>query len=390
MREMTAAPVEHPLLDFGGPGFAATETRTPVVFLSEARVNLLAATAAAGKKAVLVTDELSLLTPALAAVWREAGAAWVVRSRSRVGGRLPTPPEEVPVAGALPTWVRDHPPTRHTLREGFSGRRLDSVGDVLTAAPVRGADDVDLGFLRPTPADAVQLSVLVSLRHPARSSTLLGGPAAGLAELVTGRPPRVWGAHEPAGEVWDRETLTTVVRDRMPGPLLTVVSGEGFAATLTVQRTSSGIEEITEAQLSLGVPSTLAFEDLRRRLLDWLAELTATTMPLVALVLARPGRADLLVPPLLTHPPTPLALLIGPPGVRGMKVDVDALVTRFGALRVGRPRIPGVLFGLGTLGEPGWQRLDEVLGAVGREQVLAATGLAPRHLEGGPTDAQQP
>lgn len=349
MREMTG-PVEHPLLDFGGPGFAATETRTPVVFLTEGRVNLLAATAAAGKRAVLVTDELCVLTPALAAVWREAGAGWVVRSR---GG----------------------------LREGFGGRKLASVGEVLTASPVRGVDDVDVGFLRPTPADAVQLSVVVSLRHPARSSTLLGGPAAGLSELATGRPPRVWGAHEPAGEVWDRSVLTTFVRGRMPGPLLTVVSGEGFAATLTVQRTSSGVEEITEAQLSLGVPSTVAFEDLRRRLLDWLADLTATAMPLVALVLARPGRADLLVPPLLTHPPTPLALLIGPPGVRGMEVDVDALVTRFGALRVGRPRIPGVLFDLGTLGEPGWQRLDAVLSAVGREQVLAATGLAPRHLE---------
>ena len=367
MREMTAAPVEHPLLDFGGPGFAATETRAPVVFLTEGRVNLLAATEAAGKRAVLVTDELSVLTPALAAVWREAGAAWVVRSHSRVGGR---------------------PPTRHSLREGFRGRKLDSVGEVLTASPVRGVDDVDVGFLRPTPADAVQLSVLVSLRHPARSGTLLGGPAAGLAELVTGRPPRVWGAHEPVGEVWDREALTTFVRGQMPGPRLTVVSGDGFAATLTVQRTSSGIEEITEAQLGLGVPSTVAFGELRRRLLTWLAELTGTSMPLVALILARPGRADLMVPPLLTHPPTPLALLIGPPGVRGMGVDVDAMVTRFGARRVGRPRIPGVLFDLGTLGEPGWQRLDAVLSAVGRDQVLAATGLTSRHLEGAPADGQ--
>lgn len=355
--------VEHPLLDFGGAGFAATETRTPVVFLSAGRVSLLAAAQAAGKRAVLVTDELSVLTPALAAVWREAGAGWVVRSRSG-------------------------------LREGFTGRKLASVADLLTVARAREVDDIDLGYLRPTPADAVQVSLIVSLRHPARAETLLGGPAEELASLLTGRPPRLWGPLEPVGQVWDRTALTAFGQQQMPGPVLMVASGGGFAATVQVQRTSSGLEEITEAQVSLGVPSTTGFEDQRRRLLTWLADLTARSMPLAALVLARPGRADLLVPPLLTHPLTPLALLIGPPGVRAMKIDVDAMVDRFGALRVGRPRIPGVLFGLGTLGEPGWQRLDAVLTAVGREEIAAATGLSLRHLSPlepeGAGDGQQP
>jgi hypothetical protein len=148
-----------------------------------------------------------------------------------------------------------------------------------------------------------------------------------------------------------------------------------------VQRTAQGVEEITEAQLNLGVPSTVAFGDQRTRLLSWLADLTATAMPLVALVMARPGRADLLLPPQLTHPPTPVALLIGPPGVRALSIDVDAMVERFGALRVGRPRIPGVLFPLGALGEPTWSRLDEILSAIGRDRVSEQIGLSPRHLE---------
>ena len=349
MREITLSPVEHPLLDFGGVGFAATETRTPVVFLSAGRVSLLAAAQAAGKRAVLVTDELSVLTPALATVWREAGAGWVVRSRSG-------------------------------LREGFSGRRLASVADLLTASPVQQIEDVDLGFLRPHPADAVQVSVVVSLRHRARTGTLLGGPAEALAELVSGRPPRVWGPHEPAGQPWSRAELTEFARSQMPGPVLMLAGGEGFTTSLQVQRTDVGLEEITEAQLNLGVPTTLAFAAQRRRLVDWLAELTATAMPLVGLVLARPGRADLMVPPVLTHPPTPLALLIGPPGVRAIGIDVDAMVRRFDALRVGRPRIPGVLFSLGTLGEPGWDRLDEVLNAIGPDKIAEATGLPERHL----------
>jgi Family of unknown function (DUF6177) len=267
------------------------------------------------------------------------------------------------------------------LREGFTGRRLSSVGDVLVAPPVREIDDVDLGFLAPTAADAVQLSVVVSLRHQPRVGTVLGGPAAQLAELATGRPPLVWGAHEPAGQRWDRAELTQFTRTQMPGPVLLVSAGDGFTANLIVQRTAQGVEEITEAQLSLGVPSTVEFAELRTRMLSWLVDLTATAMPLVGLVMARPGRADLLIPPLLTHPPTPLALLIGPPGVRGMGVDVDAMVERFGALRVGRPRIPGVLFPLGTLGEPTWSRLDTILNAIGREQVSELIGLSPRHLE---------
>ena len=349
MRESTAGPVEHPLLDFGGEGFAATETRTPVVFLSAGRVSLLAAAQAAGKRAVLVTDELCVLTPALATVWREAGAGWVVRSRSG-------------------------------LREGFSGRRLDSVADLLVATRVQEIDDVDLGFLRPTPADAVQVSVVVSLRHRARTDTLLGGPAEALAQLASGRPPRVWGPHEPAGQPWSRAQLTEFARSQMPGPVLVLTSGDGIVSTVQVQRTASGLEEITEAQLSLGVPTTVDFADQRRRLVDWLADLTATAMPLIGLVLARPGRADLMVPPVLTHPPTPLALLVGPPGVRALGIDADDMVRRLGALRVGRPRIPGLLFSLGTLGDPGWDRLDAVLDAIGRDKVAEATGLSPRHL----------
>jgi hypothetical protein len=350
VREVALGPVPHPLLDFGDEGFAATETRAPVVFLCAGRVSLLAHAAEANRRAVLVTDELCLLTPALAAVWREAGAGWVVRSHSG-------------------------------LREGFTGRRLIAVGDVLVTPPVRDIDDVDLGFLRPTVADAVQLSVIVSLRHQPRSGTVLGGPAAQLAELVTGRPPRVWGPHEPAGQRWDASELTRFARTQMPGPVLLVSAGDGFAANLFVQRTAQGVEEITEAQLSLGVPSTVAFADQRTRILTWLADLAATAMPLVGLVLARPGRADLLIPPRLTHPPTPLALLIGPPGVRALGIDVDAMVERFGGLRVGRPRIPGILFPLGTLGEPTWSRLDTILSAIGGEQVSELIGLSPRHLE---------
>jgi Family of unknown function (DUF6177) len=358
MREQSLSAVRHPLLDFGGRAdgrdgdemaYAATESRSPVIFLNAGRISLLAQARDEGRRVVLVTDELSCLTPGFAEVWREAGAAWVVRSPNG-------------------------------LREGFTGRRLSEVGEVFTAPGIRSVDDVDLDFLRSGAATAVQVMAVVSLRHRARATTILGGPMDELAKIATGAGPRVWGAHEPAGNLWNREELTSFARSQMPGPVLLLGVARGFRSTLTVQRTSAGIEEITEAQLSFGVPSTVAFEDHRSRLMSYLSRLAEGSMPLVGLIMARPGRADLLIPAFLQHPPTPMALLIGPPGVRALDISVDQMRQQFGAVSVGRPRIPGLLFSLGSLGEQTWPLLDAILTAIGSDQVNEILGLSPRHM----------
>ena len=81
MREQSLSAVRHPLLDFGGSAegqegagmaYAATESRSPVIFLNAGRISLLAQAREQGRRVVLVTDELSCLTPAFAEVWREA------------------------------------------------------------------------------------------------------------------------------------------------------------------------------------------------------------------------------------------------------------------------------------------------------------------------------
>jgi hypothetical protein len=349
MREFAAGLVDHPELDFDGEGFAATETRSPVVFLDAGRVSFLETARDAGKRAVLVTDEISVLTPALASVWQEPDAAWVVRS----------------TAG---------------LRDGFTGRRLTSVGDVLTAAPVQAIDDVAVDFLRPSSADAVQVNAVVSVRHGTWETTQLGGPAAALAELTTGSPLRLWGPYEPLGRHWDRVELTKFAREQAPGPARLLMAARGLAVIVQVRSTRSGLEEMTEAHVSLGAPSPTGLDDQHARLLSWLTNLADTAMPLAGLVLARRGRDDLLAPSRLTHRPAPIAFLIGPPAVDAMKVDVDDMVARFGAIRVGRPNSPGALFRLGGLDGSGWERLGELLDAVGREQLATTTGLSLRHL----------
>ena len=130
---LDAPGVAHPLVDAygmsedGGP-FVVTESRASVVFLEPGRVNLLRLAAERGTRVVLVTDELSNLTPAFAEVWRAARAGWVVRS---------------PVEG---------------LRDGFTGRRLAHPSESLDDRPVTAPKEVAVGFLRGGSADAIEMT----------------------------------------------------------------------------------------------------------------------------------------------------------------------------------------------------------------------------------------
>jgi Family of unknown function (DUF6177) len=327
-----------------------------VIGLNGGRISLLGLAAEHHVRAVLITDGGSALTPAFAEVWREAGAAWVVRSENG-------------------------------LREGFSGRRLAEIAEVFRGAPPGDIDEIDPGFLEPAPATAVRVLALVSLRHRAQPTTVLGEPASRLAEVLTRHPPSVWGAWEPAGNRWDRTELTAFVRQQMPGPVVVVGSGPRSTATITVQRTDRGVEEVSQIHAELGSPEPGRFDSIRLQILTYLSDLAAAAMPLVGLVLARPGPPDLLVRSQIMVPPTPLALLIGPPGVRGLKLDISALIERFGALAVGRPQIPGLLFQLhGSPPDP-WSRLDEIVTAIGRDRLSEVLGLTPQLITGPATPA---
>jgi hypothetical protein len=57
-------------------------------------------------------------------------------------------------------------------------------------------------------------------------------------------------------------------------------------------------------------------------------------------------------------------------------LPVAELEARFGAEQVGRPRIPGLLFSLGSLGDPTWQRLDDILATFPRDRLDEVLGLS--------------
>ena len=97
----------------------------------------------------------------------------------------------------------------------------------------------------------------------------------------------------------------------MPDETVVFAGGPGLAATLSAQRTRFGIEEVTHAHLGLARPSEADFTAVRDRLDESLRHLAVTAMPLVALLLTRPARRDLLVPPFLPPPPVPLTCSSG-------------------------------------------------------------------------------
>jgi hypothetical protein len=262
------------------------------------------------------------------------------------------------------------------LRDGFTGRALESVEDVWRPRPISYADDLAVSHLRPVRLDAMQITAIASVRHPARTSTVLGATVAELSEAVLGSPPRAWGPNEPLGAAWDRRAVTELLRDRMPGEAAVFAGGPGLAAVVSAQRTRFGVEELTNAQLALDRPSEVDFAAVRSRLASALRHLASTSMPLVALLLARPARRDLLVPPFLPPVPLPLTLLIGPPAVRSFDLDPAEMRERHGAETVGRPRVPGLLFDLGPLEPTAWERLDAILSDFDRDQLDAALGLA--------------
>lgn len=359
-RQIPVTDIGHPLADrvgtaTDGTEWVATETRSTVVHLSATRLNFLTMAIRDGRRPIVISDELSRLTPSFSRVWRLAGGCWVVRE------------------------------TTGAIRNGFDGRRLEQIEDVWLLPVPRELDELSVNFLRPVPAQTFQLTLMMTLRHPARDTTVLGAALEQLTETI-GRVlgtsddvpvdvgPRVWGLYEPAGARWNRLALTESIREHMPDETAAFVAGPGLRATVTAQRTQHGVEETVHATVALGQPTQAVFDRLRVELSLTLQRLTETLMPLVATLLVRPGPADLLVPPYLNAPPIPLALLIGAPGVRSFALDPDQMRNEFGARAGGRPRIPALLFELGALEPEAWLRLDAILGRLNPELLATALG----------------
>ena len=342
----------HPEIDAELDLAFVTETRAEVAYLSESRASLLDY-AAGARTVILASGESTRLTYPLREALLDAGGRWVVREP---GG---------------------------TLRDGVDGYRLTSIDDAIARGPITHADDVAEGYLRSARASMVHLVVSLSVRHRSARTTVLGGPAQLISEVLTGAAPTGWGLHEPALVAWDRHRLTEVCRRRMPRETTLIVVGAPplpVIGTVRAARTAHGLEETTQLVAAIGAPGSEEARHVVERLPDLFAALSTRPLPLFGFVTARTGRDDLTLPSTLEAPASPLGMLLGPPGVRELDLDGAALAERFGGRVLGRPRTPGLYVPLGGFDRSGGSDLDAVLDAIGRERVHAALAVAGSSL----------
>lgn len=354
--------MEHPLVDGTGDGYVVSETVLPVVALTPMRADLFLRAAAEQRRVVFLTPDTARLTESLRQVLDGADGRWVVRAAD----------------GAL--------------RDGLTGASLNGVADAFRA-PGR-QDAVDPRYLEVPRPEQVQFVVSASIRHRADAGVRLGRAWETFAALGPGTTPHGWGTHEPVEAEWDKDAMTAAARARMPHDArFTVVGDEHapLAGSLTARRTDVGVEEVVTGLVGVGAPGTAGVQRAHDAATVLLADLCRTALPLVAMVFARVGSADLTVRPVLEQDPEPVAMLLGAPAVKGLGLDVDEMRERFGAERVGRPRVPSLVLrfrdGPSRPDATGWERLRPVVDHLGRDAVEWLTG---RDLGPGRTSEDHP
>lgn len=358
---MTSATIEHPLVDAAGLGWAETRTRAAVIALTVGMADFLHRVSVAGDRPIVVSDPHARMTQPLVHALADIGGHWVVRTDD------------------------------DGLYDARTGAHLTAAHEVLGLGRHPSRHGVHPAFLRVPIASRLQLVLTVATRHRVSRPVRLGGVAETALELLAGARPSAWGATEPLVAPWDRDQLTEYSRRRMPHDSRWALVGgapQHAIATLDVARTTEGLEETSRLWIDVAGAGDPRAAGLAGEARQALARTAENGMPLLGVALAHVGPPDLTRRALAEPPPQPLALLIGPPGVRGLGIEPRRWVDELGAALIGSPRLPGVLLTLGSVDGGGWERLGEVLGAADPDRVGELLSLAPivaaQLREGGP------
>lgn len=329
---MTAA---HPAVDFLTDRVAVVMQDRPVVPLSSWLADVIRICAENDKGLQLITPGGSRLTTAL----------------------------HTALDGPDTRWVVNTPDGHH---DGHSGRPLGWTGNAFepldppTLAP---------HFTDGPPPPAWHLTISLQVRHRVSESLVLGGALEHLVGRLTGHPPAGWGTAEPATQLWDRQSLTSLCRERAPrrtylcavgtaarsdhpivgGPVLatTVVSRPPESVMETIRCTAVSTEPVAAEALTQTVRELAAAYDVRQ-----------------LLVQQAPGQADTTHASHWTGLTTPVALLAGPEVVAarpaGDLTDIGALTTT----RLGERSRTAYWYVLHSYGEDpaqAWSRLEQVV-----------------------------
>ncbi|SIO86105.1 DUF6177 family protein [Nocardiopsis sp. JB363] len=239
---------------------------SPVVGLSAAIADALAAGARDSRGLQVLTPASAHITHSLRKVLAASGCRWVVEG--------PGNGHYDGLTGMPLTWEDDL---------GFQARR--------DGAPPALAEQ------RGDPGLALDLHFI----HPAEADLRLGEMVEHTTKLMCGEPPTAWGTNEPALMAWDPGRLTDLCRGRAPNPTRVVFSGPGFAGTLNVSRVVEGVKE--SLSLVAGNADHTALPELLAELPDSFQSLTTHRVP---------GAADTHYRPVLGGASAPLGLALGP------------------------------------------------------------------------------
>lgn len=318
----------HPMLDAQiGDRARITVLPGPVIALTEPLADLLHRTAGSSQRTILVVPERSTVTPAFDRLTDATGTIVLVQE------------------GA-------------TYRELRSGRLIHDVGQTLE---VLAEPQLTVSPRHLVQVDVVPvLTVSISAYHPARRTTQLGGVVEMVAEHLLPDAELSWGGYEPAGAFWDRDALTRFSRAHMPTVHL-VVAGHAnhgtLTGTVTVSRTGNGLEEYVELNVAAGTPVT----EYRDRAMALFRAVSERAKPQFALAMRTYARADTSLPVTVRRPPTPLAVLIGAPGIRQLGVDAAQVASAHGGETTGYGRRRGLLVPLESNFDADWDPLLDLV-----------------------------
>lgn len=239
---------------------------SPVVGLSAAIANALAAGARDSRSLQVLTPASSHITHPLRKVLTASGCRWVVEGPD--GGHYDG-------LTGMPLFWEDG--------LGFQARR-DGAPPALAERRGDPGLALDLHFI-----------------HPAEANLCLGEMVEHTTKLMCGGPPTGWSTNEPALMAWDPGRLTDLCRGRAPNPTRVVFSGPGFAGTLNVSRVVEGVKE--SLSLVAGDADHAALPELLAELPDSFQSLTAHRVP---------GAADTHYRPVLSGASVPMGLALGP------------------------------------------------------------------------------
>ncbi|MDO4900456.1 DUF6177 family protein [Actinomyces sp.] len=318
----------HPMIDAQlGNRARITSLPGPVVALTEPLADLLHRTATSAQRTILVVPEHSAVTPAFDRLTDATGTIVLIKESG-------------------------------SYRELRSGRLIPHLAQTLEVLAERQ--------LKISPRHMVQrdvrpnLTVSISAYHPARRATRLGAVVELVRDHLLPDAGLSWGGYEPAGAFWDRDALTGFCRARMPTVHL-VVAGHGsggiLTGTLTVSRTDNGLEEYAELNLAGATPAT----GYRDRAMALFRALSTQTKPQFALAMRTYARADTSLPVTMRRPPTPLAVLIGAPGMRQLHADAAQVASAHGGETTGYGRRRGLLVPLESNFDADWQPLLDLV-----------------------------